>query len=107
MQDGAPGVVSESRGQPWSGTSTRDFWLRKQDELDGRPMHNGGSCVVGPDGEWVHPPEDTCQGQEGLWVVQLDRNKVVEERHNFDANGHYSRPDIFRLSVGGRSGPRG
>ena len=56
---------------------------------------NGGSCVAGPDGEWLLPP----QQDEGLFVVQLDRHKVLEERQNFDPAGHYSRPDVTHLTV--------
>lgn len=57
-------------------------------------LANGGSCIAGPDGEWIAAP---VVGEEKLIVAQLDRNLVRRERQNFDATGHYSRPDVTRL----------
>ena len=57
---------------------------------------NGGSCVCGPDGEWVLKPQ--IQTEE-LFIVDLDHGKIRQERQNFDPSGHYSRPDVFELSV--------
>ena len=59
-------------------------------------LANGGSCIAGPDGEWIVEP---VVGKEGLIVHELNINRVLEERHNFDGAGHYSRPDITRLTV--------
>jgi len=36
---------------------------------------------------------------EGLIIQQLDFNRVLEERQNFDPSGHYSRPDVTKLIV--------
>jgi len=59
-------------------------------------LGNGGSCIAGPDGEWVlEPVLDT----EGLLIETLDFNRVLQERQNFDPVGHYSRPDVTQLSV--------
>lgn len=59
-------------------------------------LANGGSCIAGPDGEWlVEPVLDT----EGLIYHTLDFNRVYEERQNFDVVGHYSRPDVTKLTV--------
>lgn len=59
-------------------------------------LTNGGSCIAGPDGEWILPP---IVGKEELFIEDLDFNRVLEERHNFDVVGHYSRPDVTKLSV--------
>ena len=57
---------------------------------------DGGSCVAGPDGNWVLEP---VRGERGVFVVELDLARVREERQNFDVSGHYSRPDVLRLEV--------
>jgi nitrilase len=57
---------------------------------------NGGSCIAGPDGEFILPPDITT---EGNIYHTLDFNKVYEERQNFDPSGHYSRPDVTQLTV--------
>jgi nitrilase len=57
-------------------------------------LTNGGSCIVGPDGEWIVEP---VINSEGLIIKTLDFNRVLEERQNFDVAGHYSRPDVTKL----------
>lgn len=57
---------------------------------------NGGSCLAGPDGEWVIEP---LIEEERLIVETIDLHRVYQERQNFDPVGHYSRPDVTRLSV--------
>lgn len=59
-------------------------------------LANGGSCIAGPDGEWIVEP---VIGKEGLIIQTLDFDRVLEERQNFDVAGHYSRPDVTRLTV--------
>ncbi|WP_127023714.1 carbon-nitrogen hydrolase family protein [Flagellimonas beolgyonensis] len=59
-------------------------------------LANGGSCIAGPDGEWIIPP---IIEKEDLIVATIDFNRVLEERQNFDPVGHYSRPDVTKLTV--------
>lgn len=59
-------------------------------------LTDGGSCIAGPDGNWVAEPQVHT---EGLIINTLDFNRVLEERQNFDPVGHYSRPDVTKLSV--------
>lgn len=59
-------------------------------------LTNGGSCIAGPDGEWLVEPQT---GKEELFVATLNHNIVKQERHNFDPSGHYSRPDVTQLIV--------
>jgi len=59
-------------------------------------LTDGGSCVSGPDGNWIVKP---VVGIEELIIETIDCNRVLEERQNFDAAGHYSRPDVTQLIV--------
>jgi nitrilase len=59
-------------------------------------FYDGGSAVAGPDGEWVLAP---VLHQRGLLVAEFDTARVAEERQSFDPTGHYSRPDVFAVSV--------
>jgi nitrilase len=59
-------------------------------------LANGGSCIAGPDGEWVVEP---LIGEERLIVAPLDHQRVRAERQNFDPAGHYARTDVTRLTV--------
>ena len=57
---------------------------------------DGGSCLAGPDGEWIIEP---VTNREVLLVATIDHDKVKQERQNFDPSGHYSRPDVTQLVV--------
>ena len=57
---------------------------------------NGASCIAAPDGTWLIEP---IVGEESIQVATIDHNRVLEERHNFDPSGHYSRPDVTKLVV--------
>ncbi|MEA3245873.1 MAG: carbon-nitrogen hydrolase family protein [Gemmatimonadota bacterium] len=59
-------------------------------------MGNGGSCIAGPDGEWIVEP---VVARETLIVRAIAHHRVREERQNFDAAGHYGRPDVTQLTV--------
>ncbi|MCZ2122606.1 MAG: carbon-nitrogen hydrolase family protein [Anaerolineales bacterium] len=64
--------------------------------VDDDILANGGSCIAGPDGQWIVEP---LIGEEQLIVATIDQRRVREERQNFDPSGHYSRPDVLRLHV--------
>lgn len=59
-------------------------------------LADGGSCIAGPDGQWVIKP---VTEREALITAELDLNSVYRERQNFDPAGHYSRPDVTELRV--------
>ena len=60
------------------------------------PIIGGGSIIVSPMGEVLAGP---LRGGEGLLVAEVDLADIVRARFDFDAAGHYARPDIFRLDV--------
>ena len=62
-------------------------------------MSDGGSCLAGPDGEWIIEPQS---GSEALLTAEISPERVREERQNLDPAGHYSRPDLTRLIVNRR-----
>jgi nitrilase len=59
-------------------------------------LADGGSCIAGPDGQWVVEP---VVEEERLILATLDHKRVREERQNFDPAGHYARPDVLQLTV--------
>lgn len=69
-----------------------DLLKEKSDEV----MADGGSCLAGPDGQWIIEPQ---VGTEGIYTAEINYARVREERHNFDLAGHYSRPDVTQLVV--------
>ena len=70
--------------------------LEKIFEKAPKVLANGGSCIAGPDGEWIVEP---VLSEEGNIYETLDFERVYEERQNFDPVGHYSRPDVTKLIV--------
>lgn len=62
-------------------------------------LHNGGSCIAAPDGSWLVEP---VLDEQQVILAEIDHAMVRRERQNFDPCGHYSRPDILRLSVNRR-----
>lgn len=59
-------------------------------------LADGGSCLSAPNGDWIIEPQ---VGEEGLYTAVIDHARVREERQNFDPVGHYSRPDVTKLTV--------
>jgi len=63
---------------------------------DGTPLIRGGSVIVNPQGDLLAGP--SYEG-ECILTACLDLGQLAEGTFDFDAVGHYSRPDIFRLEV--------
>lgn len=61
-----------------------------------RPLIRGGSVLVSPMGEVLAGP---LYNEEGLVCAEIDLHDIVRARYDFDATGHYARPDIFHLSI--------
>jgi predicted amidohydrolase len=56
----------------------------------------GGSAVIAPDGTYVVEPvyDRAC-----ILQAEIDPRQIVEGHLALDTQGHYSRPDVFRLQV--------
>jgi nitrilase len=59
-------------------------------------LSRGNTVIVGPEGDILAGP---LTGEEGVLYAEIDTARVQTSRQQFDPVGHYSRPDIFRLSV--------
>ena len=60
------------------------------------PLWNGGSIIVGPDGETLAGP---VVDEEVILYADIDAKKARQARFRFDVAGHYSRPDVFQFEV--------
>src|SRR5690606_27707151 len=59
-------------------------------------VSRGGSCIIDPSGTVLAGPD--FEG-EALLVADIDRDAIPRAKYDFDAVGHYARPDIFSLHV--------
>jgi nitrilase len=59
-------------------------------------LMRGGSAIVDPFGTVLAGP---CFEGETILYADLDLDQVVRGKYDFDAAGHYSRPDVFQLKV--------
>jgi len=80
---------------------TRDMYpgdLPMREELENQRdvMCRGGSVVISPMGEVLAGP---LYDQEGILYAELDRGELIRGKLDFDAVGHYARPDVLRLLV--------
>jgi nitrilase len=59
-------------------------------------MSRGGSCIIGPLGQVLAGPDFSG---ETILTADLDLADIARARLDFDAVGHYARPDVFQLVV--------
>ncbi len=62
-------------------------------------MSRGGSCIISPLGEVLAGPD---YDGETILYADLDLDDIARAKYDFDAVGHYARPDVFNLSVNER-----
>ncbi|WP_080059336.1 carbon-nitrogen hydrolase family protein [Spirosoma aerolatum] len=75
-----------------------DYPERYQADLADEPaiMCSGGSVILSPMGEVLAGP---LWNQEGLLTADLDFSILAKSKLDFDCVGHYSRSDVFTLTV--------
>jgi nitrilase len=59
-------------------------------------INPGDSAVVAPGGEIIAGP---MREEKGLLYAEIDAGQVATSKRALDVAGHYSRPDVFTLSV--------
>ncbi|NYT63407.1 nitrilase [Alcaligenaceae bacterium] len=59
-------------------------------------VSRGGSCIISPFGEVLAGPD--FDG-ESILIAELDMGDIGRGKFDFDAVGHYARPDVFKLTV--------
>lgn len=67
-----------------------------------KPIIRGGSVIMSPMGEVIAGP---LYNKEGLVCAEIDLNDIVKARYDMDPTGHYSRPDVFKLTVNEQERP--
>ena len=58
--------------------------------------HDGGSCIIDPRGEIIAGP---VKGEETILIAEGSLDLVRSVKAVVDIAGHYSRPDVFNLSI--------
>jgi nitrilase len=59
-------------------------------------VSRGGSCIVDPLGTVLAGP---LWDREGIITAEIDIGQIARAQYDVDPVGHYSRPDIFSLTV--------
>lgn len=62
-------------------------------------INPGDSAVIAPGGEIIAGP---MRQEKGILFAEIDSKRVGIAKRDLDITGHYSRPDIFTLSVDSR-----
>jgi len=83
----------------------KDFPPEFHNVLDVQPdtvLMRGGSCIVDPLGQVLAGP---VYDEDAVLVADIDLGAIARGKMDFDAAGHYARPDVFSLTVDERPKP--
>jgi nitrilase len=70
-------------------------WIEAAQNLPELPIR-GGSCIVGPMGEFLAEP---VYGAELIVSAEIDVADLARAKFDFDVVGHYARADVFEFRV--------
>jgi len=59
-------------------------------------IHSGGSAIIGPDSRYISEP---VFNREIMLTGDINLAVIAEQALTLDTAGHYSRPDVFELSI--------
>jgi len=79
-----------------------DGYVKDDAWPEDKPIIRGGSVIMSPMGEVIAGP---LFNKEGLVFAEIDLNDIVKARYDMDPTGHYSRPDVFKLTVNEQERP--
>ncbi len=79
-----------------------DDYAAVQGDAPDTVMTRGGSCIINPFGEILAGPD---YDGEIILTADLDMDEITRGKYDFDATGHYARPDVFRLLVNEEPAP--
>jgi nitrilase len=72
------------------------FEFRNLYPKDREWINPGGSAIIGPKGNILNGP---LEKKEELVIADIDLTSAVAAKWDLDLAGHYSRPDIFELTI--------
>lgn len=76
--------------------------LTSMDVPEDGVIHNGGSAIIAPDSTYIKGP---AYNEESIIYAEINPNLALEGHLFIDTNGHYSRPDVFCLTMNTQSQP--
>ena len=71
--------------------------------IEGDVLNKGGSMIAAPDARVVAQAGAGDSGGEEILFAELDLNERGQNLTSLDTDGHYSRPDVFELTVDTRA----
>ncbi len=85
-----------TRRQMLAGAGKPNAVLDSVPGADADFIHRGGSAIIAPTGDLLAGP---LWDEEQILMADIHPALAVQGRMLLDVNGHYSRPDVFRLEV--------